>query len=161
MKTYFDLLDMRSYKTSGFSGTRYAFYKGKPVLVEKEEDIRKFRGHTDIFFECDENGDKLVVKAPEVTAKKYVKYNANLAKLVEEMENTQKETKEVPVKKSKREKTEIDKLLKEAESDLKASKRPKAASKIKKNELECEHCEQVFKTKKELDKHLDDHKDED
>lgn len=158
MKTYFDLLGMRSYKTSGYSGIRYAFYQGNPVLVEDESDIRKFRMHDDIFFECTEDGLVIVKEIDTAKAIKYVKFNSKANEIANEIAETIEENNKVEVK---REVIDTNKLLDEVNKDIEEAKKPaKKVAKTKKA-FECELCGQSFKNQTELNKHLEAHEDED
>lgn len=171
MELYFDLKDMRSYKVSGYSGKRYAFYKGKPVLVTDPSDIRKFTDHSDIFLQCTKDGKAVTTTEVPKNSKQFVKFKANLQAIVDQAEKAAKE---------KRQDINVNELLKLAEEDSKEFKKSeevkveinkgetqkkelikKSKPIKKKNPLECELCGQVFKSKKELEKHLEDHEDED
>lgn len=181
MELYFDLKEMRSYKVTGYSGKRYAFYKGKPVLVTDVSDIKKFTDHSDIFLQCTKDGKAVVNNEVPKNSKQFVKFKANLQAIVDQAEKAAEE---------KRQDINVNELLKLAEEDSKDFKNSEEGTEKaeeteevkvetskeethkkelikkskpikKKNPLECELCNQVFKSKKELEKHLEDHEDED
>lgn len=56
-KTFFALKRALEYAVVGVRGAPlYRFKKGEPLAVVVPEDIRKFRGQPDLFYECDEKG---------------------------------------------------------------------------------------------------------
>ena len=56
-KTFFALKRALEYTVVGVRGAPlYRFKKGEPLAVLVPEDIRKFRGQPDLFYECDEKG---------------------------------------------------------------------------------------------------------
>lgn len=56
-KTCFALKRALEYAVVGVRGAPlYRFKKGEPLAVVIPEDIRKFRGQPDLFYECDEKG---------------------------------------------------------------------------------------------------------
>ncbi|MCC6311570.1 MAG: hypothetical protein IT345_11755 [Trueperaceae bacterium] len=58
--THFALKGALEYTVVGARGARlYRFKKGAPLAVAIPEDVRKFRGQPDLFFECDAAGNPL------------------------------------------------------------------------------------------------------
>lgn len=62
--THFALKAALEYTVVGARGARlYRFKKGEPLAVATPEDVRKFRGQLDLFFECDAKGKPLDPRA--------------------------------------------------------------------------------------------------
>jgi hypothetical protein len=58
--THFALKGALEYTVVGARGAKlYRFKKGAPLAVAIPEDVRKFRGQPDLFFECDAEGTPL------------------------------------------------------------------------------------------------------
>jgi len=58
--THFALKGALEYTVVGARGARlYRFKKGEPLEVAIPEDVRKFRGQPDLYFECDGAGNAL------------------------------------------------------------------------------------------------------
>jgi len=58
--THFTLKGALEYTVVGARGAKlYRFKKGEPLEVAIPEDVRKFRGQPDLFFECDAEGTPL------------------------------------------------------------------------------------------------------
>lgn len=58
--THFALKGALEYTVVGARGAKlYRFKKGEPLEVAIQEDVRKFRGQPDLFFECDAQGKPL------------------------------------------------------------------------------------------------------
>jgi hypothetical protein len=58
--TYFALKGALEYTVVGARGAKlYRFKKGEPLGVAIPEDVRKFRGQPDLFYECDAAGRPL------------------------------------------------------------------------------------------------------
>jgi len=160
---YFDLISAHSYKMSGFSGTRYCFYKGKPVEIDAS-DAEKFRMHKDIFFECDENGQALTAASNPGGAKTFVTFRPNIANRDVKIEEDNKQAME-----QRKAGVDVNELLKEVNKDAsdkkpdvgdgKAKKEKKV--KVAKNPLECELCGYIAKDTEDLRLHLDKHSEED
>jgi hypothetical protein len=58
--THFALKGALEYTVVGARGAKlYRFKKGEPLAVAIPEDVRKFRGQPDLFYECDASGRPL------------------------------------------------------------------------------------------------------
>lgn len=168
MSTFFDLKMAHSYKMSGISGRRYCFYKGKPVEVTDTEDIQKFRAHSDLFFECDEDGNQVSIESQNKGAKTFVTFRPNIANRDEVIKKGNEQAME-----QRKAGVDVNKLLEEAGKDAinkgndtnagKKVKQPKQVKQEKKekNPLECELCGYVAKDLDDLREHLDKHSEED
>lgn len=185
---YFDLKNQRSYRTAGATGKLYLFKKGTPTPVSSMDDILKFKGHKDIFIVVDKEGNQIVDHAPTQSVPKSYssfkksslpkdpedlladafkqavekrKEGVDVNKLLEEAKNDLSKDDKVSEKLMDMEQNSVE--IEDEQEELKLQSPEKSVTKIKKSksDTECELCSRKFKTKKELDKHLEDHEDED
>ena len=157
--TYFDLVSTRSYKMSGPSTKRYVFVKGKPVEVTDLSDIAKFRMHTDLFFECDKNGNAVMLSNNNATAKSFVKFRPDIVDRDEIIKEANAKAE------AERKTVDVNSILEEASKDVvnnfaRPLMKTKKEKKVK-NVLECDSCGFIAKDQNDLKDHLDKHSEED
>ena len=161
MKTYFDLISTHSYNMSGPSRRRYCFVKGKPALVEDKEEIGKFRMHTDLFFECDQLGNKLIEEKVQNKAKTFVQFRPEIANREEAIKESNEKVEE-----ERKNNLDVNELLEQIAKDVSSEvsglvvKKTKKEKKVK-NVLECDLCGYIAKNQNDLKDHLDKHSEED
>jgi hypothetical protein len=170
---YFDLLHMRSYKTSGKTGQIFYFRQGTPVQIDDSGDIEKFRAQPEIFKEVDLDGNLVVPVVKPSEERTYKRFRAQNI-FIEDAEDLLNKVHQEAVKNPP--KRDINALLQAANEDAiipatvkdvtkegtimsdDLPKRPTgSAKKTKVAANACPKCSRKFKSSEELKRHLADH----
>jgi len=191
MATYFDLLTAHSYKITGLSSRRYAFYKGKPVYVTDEQDASKFRAYPELFYECDEEGNAVINDSDKKAARTIVTFRPHIANRDEVIEKSA-----IEAEAKRKAGVNVGALLEEVQKDI-TDKNPsdedkkdntdgapsvpvtantdadkteivggsgvkkQKKAKVEKDPLVCELCGYKAKDLEDLKAHIDQHDEED